>query len=150
MLPVPYVETRTLQNDLEQLRIAEGFDFAAIATPELFRPSAPIKWQFVSGNTNERYKLIILKKGRGLAGNVMKTGKRMIIEDVSQEVPDKDRVRFPILLSENLTSVIVIPLWFEGELWGVLLLGQRNGKALPAHYQTIDITGRLSVFSEEM
>ena len=34
------------------------------------------------GNTNDRYKLIILRKGRGLAGMVMKTGKRMVIADV--------------------------------------------------------------------
>ena len=40
------------------------------------------KWKYVSGNTNERYKLIILRKGRGLAGTVMKTGKRMVIADV--------------------------------------------------------------------
>ena len=47
-----------------------------IAMYERSLRSSPIKWKYVSGNTNERYKLIILRKGRGLAGTVMKTGKR--------------------------------------------------------------------------
>ena len=64
---------------------------------------------------------------------VMKTGKRMIIEQVDQEIGFEERLKYPILLSENLTSLIAIPLWFENELWGVLLLV--NVKI--SHYQTI-------------
>ena len=148
MSPRSYIETNSLQADLETLRQCEGYDFAAIATPERFRSGAPIKWQFVSGNTNDRYKLIVLKKGHGLAGMVMKTGKRMIIEQVDQEIGFEERLKYPILLSENLTSLIAIPLWFENELWGVLLLGQRQNKPLPDNFDKVNIQGKLSVFSE--
>ncbi|MEJ7154775.1 GAF domain-containing protein, partial [Staphylococcus ureilyticus] len=85
----------------------------------------PIKWQYVSGNKNDRYKLIILRKGRGLAGNVMKTGKRMVIANVDMALTPDEKVKFPILLSENLTAVIAIPLWYQQQVYGVMLFGQR-------------------------
>ena len=92
MSPRSYIETNSLQADLETLRQCEGYDFAAIGFEE--------------------------------------------------------RLKYPILLSENLTSLIAIPLWFENELWGVLLLGQRQNKPLPDNFDKVNIQGKLSVFSE--
>ncbi|MGF2033686.1 GAF domain-containing protein, partial [Staphylococcus aureus] len=79
----------------------------------------------VSGNKNNRFKLIILRKGRGLAGTVMKTGKRMVIANVGLALGPEEKIDYPILLSESLTAVLAVPLWYKNQVYGVLLFGQR-------------------------
>ena len=83
MTPEAIIEDRRFQETLDKIRKEEGYDFAAIAFYESNKPSSPIKWHYVSGNKNNRFKLIILRKGRGLAGTVMKTGKRIINSSLS-------------------------------------------------------------------
>ena len=92
--------------------------------------------------------MIILRKGRGLAGMVMKTGKRMIIADVVASLSPEDKIPYQ-LIAENLTAMVAIPLCYNNQVYGVLLLGQRDGKSLP-DYETLDISGKLWTFSEEM
>lgn len=145
----PLFETHDFQEELDALRESEGYDFAGIALYEQHSTSAPIKWRYVSGNLNDRYKLIILRKGRGLAGMVMKTAKRMIIADVSQSLSPEERFNYPILSSEKLTAVVAIPLCFQQQIYGVLLLGQRNEKPLPKD-NSLNIYGKLWAFTEEM
>ena len=72
MIPEPLFEPVHFQQELDTLRKKVNCDFAAVALYENHEPSGPIKWQYVSGNLNSRYKLIVLRKGRGLAGTVMK------------------------------------------------------------------------------
>ena len=133
---------------MNNLRVSEGYDFAGVALYE-HHMTSPIKWHYVSGNLNDRYKMIILRKGRGLAGMVMKTGKRMIIADVVASLSPEDKIKYPILIAENLTAMVAIPLCYNNQVYGVLLLGQRDGKSLP-DYETLDISGKLWTFSEEM
>lgn len=45
--------------------------------------------------------------------------------------------------------MVAIPLCYNNQVYGVLLLGQRDGKSLP-DYETLDISGKLWTFSEEM
>lgn len=80
---------------------------------------------------------------------VMKTGKRMIIADVVASLSPEDKIKYPILIAENLTAMVAIPLCYNNQVYGVLLLGQRDGKSLP-DYETLDISGKLWTFSEEM
>ncbi len=145
----PVFKKQDFQQQLNDLRVNEGYDFAGVALYEHHNSSAPIKWHYVSGNTNQRYKMIILCKGRGLAGMVMKTGKRMIIDDVASSLSPEDKIKYPILIAEDLTAMVAIPLCYNNQVYGVLLLGQRDGKALP-DYETLDIHGKLWTFSEEM
>ena len=105
MEPESLKHNQHLQMNLDKLRAQEGYDFGGIALYDYHHTSSPIKWQYVSGNTNDRYKLIILRKGRGLAGMVMKTGKRMVIADVDTALSPEEKVKFPIILSESLTAV---------------------------------------------
>ncbi|MBL7584541.1 nitrate respiration regulation accessory nitrate sensor NreA [Staphylococcus saccharolyticus] len=137
-----------LQINLDKLRIKEGYDFGGIALHDHHHTSSPIKWQYVSGNTNDRYKLIILRKGRGLAGMVMKTGKRMVIADVETALSPAEKVKFPIILSESLTAVVAVPLWLNQSMYGVLLLGQRNYKSLPKSLDQLNIEEQLGNFTE--
>lgn len=142
-------ENLDYQVALDQLRDDEGFDFAGLAFYENENQISPIKWHYVSGNLNNRYKLIVLRKGRGLAGTVMKTGKRMIIENVNLDNIKFEKHKYPIIMSESLTAMIAIPLWYENYVYGVLLLGQRNNKGLPKKHNQISITNKFGIFKEE-
>ena len=150
MIPEPLFEPVHFQQELDTLRKKENCDFAGVALYENHEPSGPIKWQYVSGNLNNRYKLIVLRKGRGLAGTVMKTGKRMVIENVSKTITPEEKIKYPILMSENLNALVAIPLWHEQHVAGVLLLGQRDSKTLPKVISQLNIKGRLWEFNEEI
>lgn len=125
------------QDELDTLRREYQFDFAGLALPMEDHVGTKIKWRFVSGNINDRYQRIILRHGRGVAGNVMKTGKPMIIRDATQNDIQNTLFNFPIIISEALTSLIAIPLWHNHRVKGVLLFGQRDGKPLPEIAQHI-------------
>ena len=90
-----------------------------------------------------------MRKGKGLAGNVMKTGKRMIIENVDQCLLPSEKYKYPIVLTECLTAMVAIPLWYNHKVYGVLLLGQRNRKNLPLAHATLSISDVLGIFKEE-
>ena len=150
MIPEPLFEPVHFQQELDTLRKKENCDFAGVALYENHEPSGPIKWQYVSGNLNNRYKLIVLRKGRRLAGTVMKTGKRMVIENVSKTITPEEKIKYPILMSENLNALVAIPLWHEQHVAGVLLLGQRGNKTLPKVINQLNIKGRLWEFNEEI
>ncbi|MCJ1655674.1 nitrate respiration regulation accessory nitrate sensor NreA [Staphylococcus sp. NRL 16/872] len=149
MLTEPLIKEETFQDELNRLRIDEGYDFAGVALYEDYSTASPIKWRYVSGNLNHRYKMIILRKGRGLAGMVMKTAKRMILSHVSETLPPEEKIKYPILISEELTAVIAIPLCHDQKVYGVLLLGQRDEKPLPDNHN-LNISGKLWAFTEEM
>lgn len=146
--PESLLNNQSLQNNLDRLRIDGGYDFWGIAMYERSLRSSPIKWKYVSGNTNERYKLIILRKGRGLAGTVMKTGKRMVIADVDTALTQAEKIAFPIILNESLTAVVAVPLWLDHQMYGVLLLGQRNHHPLPQSLEQLDIQSQIGFFTE--
>ena len=148
MEPESLKHNQHLQMNLDKLRAQEGYDFGGIALYDYHHTSSPIKWQYVSGNTNDRYKLIILRKGRGLAGMVMKTGKRMVIADVDTALSPEEKVKFPIILSESLTAVVAVPLWLENSMYGVLLLGQRNPQPLPQSLDQLNIEKQIGIFTE--
>lgn len=138
------------QSELEVLRLRFGFDFAGLALPTEDHAGMKIKWRYVSGNLNNRYQRIVLRNGRGIAGTVMKTGKPMTIADTNQEEIQQSLFNFPILLSEQLTALIAIPLWHNHRVKGVLLFGQRNGKPLPNKtHDVINIKGIGSLTSED-
>ncbi|GGG92042.1 GAF domain-containing protein [Staphylococcus pragensis] len=145
----PLIQEEAFQDELNRLRIEEGYDFAGVALYEYSSTSSPIKWRYVSGSLNDRYKLIILRKGRGLAGMVMKTAKRMVMSQVSHTLTPGEKIKYPILVSEELTAVIAIPLCHKQQVCGVLLLGQRDEKPLPDNHN-LNISGKLWAFTEEM
>ncbi|WP_154837145.1 nitrate respiration regulation accessory nitrate sensor NreA [Staphylococcus sp. Marseille-Q1834] len=145
----PLIQEEAFQDELNRLRIEEGYDFAGVALYEYSSTSSPIKWRYVSGSLNDRYKLIILRKGRGLAGMVMKTAKRMVMSQVSETLTPGEKIKYPILVSEELTAVIAIPLCHKQQVCGVLLLGQRDEKPLPDNHN-LNISGKLWAFTEEM
>ncbi|WP_086428052.1 nitrate respiration regulation accessory nitrate sensor NreA [Staphylococcus cornubiensis] len=138
------------QDEIDRLRHEYQFDFAGIALPSEDHAGTKIKWRYVSGNLNERYRRIVLRNGHGIAGNVMKTGKPMIIANTASDKIQSSLFNYPILMSEQLTALIAIPLWHNHRVKGVLLLGQRDQKPLPRIAQDISsIKGIGSLTSED-
>ena len=118
------------QEKLDQIRNKYDFDFAGIAMALDTNLSSHIKWQYVSGNLNHRYKNIILRNGRGIAGIVIKSGKEIILHNIKDSIYNDQVLNYPIIQSEELTALIAFPLWIKISE-GCSLLGQRNDKRLP-------------------
>lgn len=57
------------------------FEFVGIALQAELYPY-PIKWCFVAGNRNERFRKITLRRGFGIAGLVLRTGKPFYSNDL--------------------------------------------------------------------
>ncbi len=95
-------------------------DFVGVATCN--SPDRQSKWTFVVGNRNDKYKRITVRYGRGIAGNVIKTGVPFVIQSLDQV----DVTDFPIMLAEKLASCIAVPIFKNEKVWGVLLAGHRD------------------------
>ena len=114
------------QNEVERLREKFGCDLVALALVETAEQQYVLKWQYVSGNSNDRFKRIVLQSGRGVAGLVFKTGKPLRVPCVAEFVKKDGLFSYPIIMSEKLQSVAAVPLWNKGRVAGVLLCGCRK------------------------
>ncbi|MNO31044.1 GAF domain protein [compost metagenome] len=114
------------QQAIDSLREVFDFDFASIALVQSAADQFVLTWQYVSGNLNNRYKRIVLHSGKGVAGRVFKTGKPMLIANIKTDLELNDLFNYPIIVSEQLQSVCAVPLWKEGRVVGVLLVGFRG------------------------
>lgn len=106
-----------------EMRAELNCDFAAIAIQDDI--GTDIKWPYVSGNRNEKYKRITVRYGKGIAGKVISTGRPMMISDLSN---DKSSMvlEHPIMLAEQLLSAYSVPLLIKGMAKGALLAGNRS------------------------
>ncbi|MNI19039.1 GAF domain protein [compost metagenome] len=114
------------QQAIDSLREEFDFDFVSIALVQSAADQFVLTWQYVSGNLNNRYKRIVLHSGKGVAGRVFKTGKPMLIPNVKSELEPNDLFNYPIIVSEQLQSVCAVPLWKDGRVVGVLMVGFRG------------------------
>lgn len=116
----------SLQGDIEaslnELRRLTATDFAALAWADSTEQT--IRWKYASGNRNDRYKRIVLRLGKGIAGKVMRSGRPMVVSSFSPKSGDDPR-EYPILLAENLKSIVGIPVLVNERVLGVLLVGCR-------------------------
>lgn len=116
----------SLQSDIEaslsELRRLTATDFAALAWADSNEQT--IRWKYASGNRNDRYKRIVLRLGKGIAGKVMRSGRLMVIHSFSPKSGDDPR-EYPILLAENLKSIVGVPVLVNDRVLGVLLVGCR-------------------------
>ncbi|MCD3219164.1 nitrate respiration regulation accessory nitrate sensor NreA [Mammaliicoccus sciuri] len=119
------------QEQLDLIRSTYGVDFVGLAMTSENSAHFHIKWQYVSGNLNHRYQNIVLRSGRGIAGIVIKSGKPIEIRDLKESPYHDQLFNYPIVQSEQLTSLLAIPLWKKYRVYGVLLLGQRDDKLFP-------------------
>lgn len=106
------------------------FDFVALALVQSAQLRFVLKWEYVLGNRSDRYKRIVLQKGKGIAGNVFKTGKSLLITDVKNELGKGSLFNYPIIIAEGLTSFGAIPLYKEERVEAVLLAAFRDHRKM--------------------
>ncbi|NGZ74647.1 GAF domain-containing protein [Saccharibacillus alkalitolerans] len=114
------------QRELDAIRHSRGYDFLALALVEPAEEQYVIRWKHAAGNRNERFRRIVLKSGKGIAGIVFKTGKSVFIPSVREYVGADSLFNYPIVQSEKLESLGAVPLWNEARVVGVLLGGFRE------------------------
>ncbi len=108
---------------LEDLRLRTGADFSAFACQESGK--AAIRWKYAVGNKNERFRRIVLRSGKGIAGKVLMSGRPMLLENYESRQYD-DPQEYPILYAEELRSALGVPVVMKGRVKGVLLIGYRT------------------------
>ncbi|WP_301107188.1 GAF domain-containing protein [Sporosarcina sp.] len=115
---------------IEQLKDTLQVDFIGLAIVDFSKYHHELKWRYVTGNLNMRYRRIVLSSGKGVAGLVFKTGKPMLVYDVDHHVESQDLYNYPILIFEKLKSFGAIPLFQDDHVQGVLLVGYRESKKM--------------------
>lgn len=123
----PLTIQKQIQTELQQLKSDMKLDFIALAlADENYRD---IYWKIALGANTERYRKIMVRMGKGMAGKVLKTKAPYIVSYFPEEVRD-EMLEFPIFLIESLRSgmgVSVDSSRPEQKLsYGVLLVGQRE------------------------
>lgn len=118
------------QQEMERLQELFGFDFVGIALVQSPERRFELRWVYVTGNRSERYRLIKLQSGKGIAGLVFKTGKPMYVENADKEWSAGDLFNYPIITAEGLKSFGAIPLYKYNRVKGVMLVGYREGRKL--------------------
>ncbi|MBT2689294.1 GAF domain-containing protein [Bacillus sp. ISL-47] len=102
-------------------------DFVGLALQNTDGPD--VRWHYAAGNSNEKYKRITVRYGKGIAGKVISTGRPMYLENFPENISGKV-LEYPIMLAESLNYAYAFPIHFKGIPKGVLLIGNRNGQAI--------------------
>lgn len=102
------------------------YDFVGVA---LQAPVSPhlTRWLWVAGNQNERFRQIVLRRGIGITGLVLRTGTPFWHNDILA-LDLSDRLYSPIARAEDLHSCVAVPINNGpfGTVNGVLLAGFRD------------------------
>lgn len=117
----------TITRCLEELRLKADADFSALALQE--PRESTIRWKYAVGNKNERFRRIVLRLGKGIAGKVLMSGRPMVLENYEPRQHD-DPQEYPILYAEELRSALGVPVSMAGRVKGVLLIGYRNASCI--------------------
>ena len=121
------IQDKSLKNQLitkmEQLQQQTKTDFVGLAIYDVMTDE--IRWRLAIGATNQRYKRIVIRMGKGIAGEVVQLNRTIKVNNFPSDVIG-DPIEYPILLIEHLRSVLAVPVSFQQKIYGVILLGQRE------------------------
>jgi nitrogen regulatory protein A len=117
-----------IETHLTQLRGLLSCEFAGLAWSE----NNIVRWKVVSGNRNDRYRKIILRSGKGIAGQVLRSGRPMTV-DCTECKFQYDMKDFPIMLAEGLMSAAAVPVTLNNKVLGILLVGNRSPRTYLSH-----------------
>jgi len=98
-------------------------DFVGLAIYDVMTDE--IRWRLAIGATNQRYKRIVIRMGKGIAGEVIQLNRPIKVNHFPIDL-EGDPIEYPILLIEHLKSVLAVPVSFREKIYGVLLVGQRE------------------------
>jgi nitrogen regulatory protein A len=107
----------------ENLKRDVRVDFVGIALQA--DHSKEISWQYAAGNRNEKYRRMLVHYGKGIAGGVIASGRRMVITHFPDGIKGKT-IDYPIMLAEHLVSALAVPIFCKTMPKGVLLIGKRT------------------------
>ena len=103
-----------------------------------------LKWHCAVGNRNEKYKRITVRYGKGIAGQILRTGRMMIIDSFPNRISGRP-TEYPIMLAEQLVSCIAVPIFYGGSVWGILLGGDRSAVTYSQNAQECILNAALSI-----
>ncbi|OCA85130.1 GAF domain-containing protein [Pseudobacillus wudalianchiensis] len=126
----------------DQLRERISIDFVALAFQNV--KGTDITWRYAAGNSNDKYKRITVRYGKGVAGKVILTGRSILVEEFPHNISGTV-LDYPIMLAEKLVSVYAVPLFPFNHPKGVLLIGRRN-KAIFTKREQLDV----QMFAEDL
>ena len=123
----PLTIQKQIQTELKQLKSELKLDFIAVALADT--SYRDIYWKIALGANSERYRKIMVRMGKGMAGKVLKAKAPHIVTHFPEEVRD-EMLEYPIFLIESLRSGVGVSVDSsrpEQRLsYGVLLVGQRE------------------------
>jgi len=147
---------QSIRDTLQSLKEKYGFEIIALTDTTNSRGNFTFKWKYVFGSENQRWKRMEIRKGAGLPGLVLKTGKSLVIQDVSKIYDNEGLLRYPILYFEKVESFVAMPIWSDDEIVvGVLVLGNRQpGQISESKYEElktdVEETLRIEILKEMM
>nr|WP_275695486.1 GAF domain-containing protein [Fredinandcohnia sp. SECRCQ15] len=112
-----------IEQQLKKLIATTSSDFSALAC--IKELDHTIHWKYATGNSNERFRHMVGKPGKGIAGSVFRFGREIVLDQDTVGY-DKIRLGYPIMLAENLLAAIAVPLFANGKIRGVLVTGSRS------------------------
>lgn len=83
-----------------------------------------IKWTHVIGQKSLAYQKIKLQIGKGLAGEIWKTGRCQMKTNLQQK--QAELYNYPIARIEKLDMVMGAPVFYQTQLIAVVILGYRH------------------------
>ncbi|WP_143262138.1 GAF domain-containing protein [Sediminibacillus massiliensis] len=114
---------KSFLSECEQLRESTACDFVGVALQKY--DELDVIWPFVHGNSNEKYKYITVRYGKGIAGKVIATSGIMTIERFPEDIIGKS-TDYPIMLAERMVAAMASPLLWKGIPKGAVLIGYRQ------------------------
>lgn len=121
------IELKGISIECEALLTSINADFVGFALKN--KENSDVKWLFAAGNSNEKYKRITVRYGKGIAGKVISTGRPITIHNFPHGIPGKP-LDYPVMLAEKLIYAYAVPLFLNGVAKGVLLVGRRTNTPL--------------------
>jgi nitrogen regulatory protein A len=109
-------------------------DFVGLAFQNSEGPD--VRWHYAAGNSNEKYKKITVRYGKGIAGKVISTGSSITINNFPENIHGK-ALEYPIMLAEKLIYAFAVPIFYKGAPKGVLLVGRRTNTPITEDEQNI-------------
>ncbi|WP_235822817.1 GAF domain-containing protein [Cytobacillus massiliigabonensis] len=109
-------------------------DFVGLALQN--REGPDVRWHYAAGNSNDKYKKITVRYGKGIAGKVISTGSPITINNFPENIHGK-ALEYPIMLAEKLLYAFAVPIYFKGAPKGVLLVGRRTNTPITVGEQNI-------------
>ncbi|MGN7402620.1 GAF domain-containing protein [Cytobacillus praedii] len=117
-------------------------DFVGLALQN--REGPDVRWHYAAGNSNDKYKKITVRYGKGIAGKVISTGSPITVNNFPDNIHGK-ALEYPIMLAEKLLYAYAVPIFYKGAPKGVLLVGRRTNKPINEGEQNIVRKAALSL-----